>query len=105
MAAERKTLSINSLLQKIWKLFLQLLKNPITGSLIAGIAVNALDINFYQPLQDSFKLFSRGAVPAALFVLGISMNKYQIRGNLKPAVTMVLMKTILLPSDRLVICL
>lgn len=97
IAAERKTLSLNSLLRRIFELFLQLLKNPITGSLIIGIIFNLLHISLYLPLQNAFKLFSNGAVPAALFVLGASMNKYHIRGHLKPALTMVLLKNLALP--------
>lgn len=97
MAAERKSLSINSLLRRILDLFLQLLKNPITGSLIVGIAFNFLHISLYHPLQNSLNLFSQGAVPAALFVLGMSMNKYQIKGNLRPAIIMVCLKALFLP--------
>lgn len=50
-----------------------------------------------KPLEYSITLLSQAAVPAALFVLGASLNKYKMRGNISPALVIVALKMLLLP--------
>lgn len=49
-----------------------------------------------KPLEYSITLLSQAAVPAPLFVLGASLNKYKMRGNISPALVVAL-KMLLLP--------
>ncbi len=97
VVAERHSLTLNSFMLHIQRLLEQLLKSPITGSLIAGIIVNISNFGLYPPIHESLELFSRSAIPVALFVLGASMNKYHIKGHIKPALIMVALKNVCLP--------
>jgi len=82
LVAERSTLSFSSALQSFVNVLKQLVATPITGSLIAGGVVNIFNIPIYEPLADGISLLSKAAIPAALFVLGSSLNKYKIHGEI-----------------------
>ncbi len=94
---ERITLKFSTINRLIIGCVKQLATNPITASLIIGIAVNIIGISLYQPINDALKLFSTAAVPAALFVLGCSLYNYQLSNDLKPAMAMISIKLVGLP--------
>lgn len=98
IAAEREHLSSNSVLDAIRGLFRQLLSSPITASLILGLSVNAAGIPIWDPLFNSIELLSRAAVPASLFVLGMSLRQYRLRHEIGPALTMTVINILLLPA-------
>ncbi|MCK4711060.1 MAG: AEC family transporter [Gammaproteobacteria bacterium] len=95
--AERNSLSLSSILLNTKNLLKQLLTSPITASLIAGGLVNILNIQLYSPLEQAITLISQAAIPAALFVLGTSLNKYKIHGHLAPALVLVILKILIFP--------
>ena len=95
--AERGLWSPRSLLRSLLKILRQLVTSPITGSLLLGAIFNLLALPIYLPLKQLLGLMSDMAVPAALFVLGASLNKYHIDGNMKSAGLMVAMKMLVLP--------
>ncbi len=95
--AEYSKLSLSSFFHKFIEILKQLVTSPITGSLIAGGIINILDISIYPPLESAIDIMSKAAVPTALFILGTSLNKYKIRGNIKPAIAMVTLKILLFP--------
>ncbi len=95
--AERGSLSISSFFQSTLKILKDLALSPITGSLMLGGVINIFNIPLIKPLDDSITLLSEAAVPAALFVLGASLNKYKMRGNISPALVIVALKMLLLP--------
>jgi malonate transporter and related proteins len=97
LLAERRTETGVTLLGHIWKVARDMLKNPISGSLVAGLLVNLLGVPIYQPLMEAMGLLSRAAVPAALFVVGAALTRYRIRGELTPALIITLLKLLVLP--------
>jgi malonate transporter len=75
-----------------------LVKNPISGSLIAGILVNLAGIPIYGPLLESLELLSRAAIPAALLTLGAGLNRYRVKGEITMALVLTGMKLLVLPG-------
>lgn len=96
-AAERGSLFSKTFIKDILKIFKQLITSPITASLLVGGLFNVLQLPLYSPVKDSLLLTSQAAVPMALFVLGSSLNKYTIHGNIAPALVIVVCKTMLSP--------
>lgn len=97
IVAERDSFSLASLLYNITGILKQLITSPITCSLILGGLVNIFNIPIYEPLQDAIILMSKAAIPAALFVLGTTLNQYKIQGHITPALVIVLLKIIIFP--------
>jgi predicted permease len=95
--AERGSWTPTSMLVNVVKILPQLVTSPITGSLLLGAIFNVFALGIYQPVNQVLGVMSDGAVPAALFVLGASLNKYHISGNLKSAGVMVAIKMLGLP--------
>lgn len=95
--AERNTLTLATCRKDLFALLKQLLTSPITGSLIAGGIVNYLDLSIVSPLEKVLTLFANAAVPIALFVLGTSLHRYSIKGNLGAVGLMVALKMLLFP--------
>lgn len=96
-AAERGSLFSATFVKDILKIFKHLITSPITASLLVGGVFNILQLPLYNPIKDSLLLTSQAAVPMALFVLGSSLNKYTIHGNIAPALVIVICKTMLSP--------
>jgi malonate transporter and related proteins len=97
IVAERNGFSISSLLQNILTIVRQLISSPITGSLILGGLVNIFDIAVFKPLDDAITMMSKAAVPAALFALGATLNQFEIKGHLAPALMIVTLKMVFFP--------
>lgn len=97
VVAERSRFAPQKLLHSLWQLGWQFVRNPITGSLIAGLLVNRLQIPLYEPLEKALEMLSQACVPVSLFVLGTLLNKYRIRGNIRPAVTVVVLRMVVMP--------
>jgi malonate transporter len=74
-----------------------LIRNPIILSLVLGLGINFTRIPIPQPVGDALDLFSRAALPCALFMLGASLNEYKVSGHLAEAGTIVGLKMILQP--------
>lgn len=97
IVAERHSFSMASFLHFIKGIVKQLVTSPITGSLIIGGLINIFNIPIYKPLEQAITLMSQAAVPAALFVLGASLDKYKIHGHIAPALMIVFLKMIFFP--------
>lgn len=98
IAAERKHMSAGSILAALRRLVSQLLGSPITASLIAGLVVNIAGIPIWGPLFATVELLAEAAIPASLFVLGMSLQQYSLRRELGPAVLMTAINILLLPG-------
>jgi len=98
IAAERTHLSAGSVLGALRRLIVQLVGSPITASLIAGLVVNIFDISIWGPLFSSVELLSEAAIPASLFVLGMSLQQYSLRQQMLPASLMTAINILLLPT-------
>jgi len=82
----------------VWKVTREILRNPISGSLVLGAVVNLVGIPMYRPLLESLELLSRAGIPAALIALGAGLNRYRIRGEIPKALLMVGLKLLVLPA-------
>ncbi len=98
IAAERSHLNAGSVLGALRRLVVQLLGSPITASLIAGLLVNIFSIPVWGPLFASIDLLSEAAIPASLFVLGMSLRQYKLRQQMLPASVMTAINILLLPA-------
>ena len=98
IAAERFHLSAGSVIGALRRLVVQLLGSPITASLIAGLLVNIFTIPVWGPLFASIDLLSEAAIPASLFVLGMSLRQYKLRQQMLPASVMTAINILLLPA-------
>lgn len=96
--AERNRFGLKRIVGSLWGLLVQFVRNPITSSLLAGLLVNQLDVQLYVPLEKGLVLLSEACVPVSLFVLGTLLNKYHIRGNVRPAIVIVLLRMVLMPA-------
>ena len=98
MLIERGNLNGNISGRKIVSQALRdLTHNPIILSLFLGLIFNIAQIQIPIPVNDSLKIFSKAALPCALFMLGASLNEYKIAGHLAESVTIVGLKMVLQP--------
>jgi len=77
--------------------FGDLARNPIILSLLLGLVLNLLKIPLPEFLYRPMEIFSKAALPSALFLLGASLNEYRISGQLKESSVMVALKMVLQP--------
>lgn len=82
----------------LWGVAKELVKNPISGSLVAGMAVNWLGVPIWGPLLQALELLSRAGIPAALLTLGAGLNRYHIRGEIPMALLITGIKLLVLPA-------
>ncbi len=75
----------------------QLLSSPITASLVAGILFNISGLPLHPPLAATLGWMADAAIPLALFVLGTSLQRFRIRGAMRPALLMSGLKCAVLP--------
>jgi len=97
LVAEQDQLSLNSFFQSLAGILKKIITTPITGSLLAGYAVNLSNVTIYRPLESGLALLGSAAVPASLFVLGTALFRYKISGDIRPAMLMVFIKMAALP--------
>ncbi len=97
LSAERKGLSFKRFVPELVKIFVGFIKNPITMSLVLGIAANLSGIKLPLVAKDTISFMGEAAVPISFIVLGASLNAYGIRGHLFPAMFIVAIKMLLLP--------
>lgn len=77
--------------------FKNLARNPIILSLLTGLSFNLLSIPLPAMVNGALDMFSDATLPCALFVLGASLNAYQITGHFKEAWVMIGLKMIVQP--------
>ncbi len=74
-----------------------LAQNPIIQALFLGLVFNLSRIPIPQPVGDSLSIFSRAALPCALFMLGASLNEYKATGQVAQSGAVVALKMVLQP--------
>jgi len=62
-----------------------LVSNPIIVAVLAGILWNALDLGLAGPVERFLDLLGRAGIPCALFCLGASLARYELKGALPQA--------------------
>lgn len=98
IVAELKREEGTALRAHLWSVSKELVKNPISASLIGGAVVNFAGLPIYDPLLESLSIISRAGIPAALMALGAGLNRYQIRGEIPMAVIITCIKLLVLPA-------
>ncbi len=76
----------------------ELLLNPISGSLLAGSLFNFAGLGLPGVLDNTLDLLAAAAVPGSVFGLGAALTRYQIRGEIGKALVMVVIKLLLMPA-------
>ena len=84
--------------QKISRLVITVLKNPIIIGIIAGSAFRFSGLEMPVILLDVTGKISSIAGPLALIVLGMGLNKYGLKGNVGPATVTTFLKLLVLPG-------
>ncbi len=95
--AESKKESSTSILRHLVFVVKDLITHPITGSLLAGVFVNLLNIPLHIALLNTLDLIAQAASPMALFALGGALTRYKITGDMHKTMIIVVMKLLLLP--------
>jgi malonate transporter and related proteins len=97
LLAELQVESGSSLRSHLLRIGWEMLRNPISGSLLLGAAWNIAGFNFPGIIAATFELIRPAAIPAALFALGAGMHRYRIRGEINAALVITLTKLLVQP--------
>lgn len=81
-----------------WTALKSILKNQFLIGIGLGAFVNAAQVSLPTPVVGILDLIGRSAGPGALFALGAALSFYPIRGVLRGATLVVLIKNLLLPA-------
>ncbi|MEJ6475499.1 AEC family transporter [Pseudoalteromonas piscicida] len=75
-----------------------LLLNPIVVSITCGLVFNLAQVELPNLLMESVSWLAQPAIPGALFMLGASLLQYGVKGQLKGALWLSMVKLVLLPA-------
>jgi len=73
------------------------LRNPIILGILAGLAVNAIGVGIWRPVDELLNFLGMAAVPCALFAMGGSLAGYPLRGDITPALILGTLKLVVHP--------
>jgi len=96
--AEAKRETSTSIIRHLTFVVKDLVTQPITGSLLAGITFNLLNIPLHITILNTLDLLAQAASPMALFALGGALTRYRITGNIQSTMIMVVFKLLLHPT-------
>jgi|SRR5690554_2041534 predicted permease len=97
LAAERDSLTLAGFFHYLAKTFEQFVRSPILLSVALGLLFNLFNVQFLSVLDEALLLFSRAAIPVALFVMGASLSYFRFSIGLSSIWTAVLLKNVALP--------
>ncbi len=97
LAAERESLTLAGFFRYLAKASGQFIKSPILLSVALGLLFNLLHIRLWPILDEALLLFSKAAIPVALFVMGASLSGFRITRGLRSIWIPVLLKNLVLP--------
>ncbi|WP_370980407.1 AEC family transporter [Agaribacterium sp. ZY112] len=98
VAAESDGMKPGRVFIQIKNIALSLFKNPITMSLLCGLALNAMGFHLPLIVDNALALLSEAAVPLSFLVLGATLSHFSLRGALLQASILSLAKLLLLPT-------
>jgi len=78
-------------------LFDELRHNPIILAIIAGLLWRITGLELASPVDDTLALLARAGVPAALVALGLSLTRFQIKGQGPTLSLMLALKLVVMP--------
>lgn len=84
--------------RQIASVFLEMLKNPIILGIFFGIAVNLGGITLWSGIDRILEFLGAAAVPCALFAMGASLASYPLKGDVRPAVLLTVLKLVVHPA-------
>lgn len=77
---------------------LELCRNPIVISLVAGSAARMAGLELHPAIDRLLELLGGASVPCALFALGMSLTRFQLRGEMSAVTLLLLLKLALMPA-------
>lgn len=77
---------------------LDLGRNPIIVSLAAGSAARTAGVELHPAVDRLLALLGSASIPCALVALGMSLTRFQLRGELSTVSMLLLFKLILMPA-------
>ncbi len=75
----------------------ELVKNPLIIGILAGLAFRMTGLPLTGPVRSVVDGIAGTATPLALVCLGMTLNRYGIRGNVAPGFVLGLAKLVLMP--------
>ena len=86
-----------SITATLFDLFLSLIKNPIVVAICAGSLWRLTGLGLNPLLDRTIGLLGQAGVPAALFVLGLSLTSFAFKGNIRGVMVLLLLKLAVFP--------
>ena len=74
-----------------------MIKNPVILALGSGIAFGQTGLSIPEPIDVTLEMLGRSAIPCALFVLGATLVRYEIKRSIGAASLIALVKLVLHP--------
>jgi len=74
-----------------------MIKNPVIVALASGIAFGQTGFAIPEPIDVTLEMLGRSAIPCALFVLGATLVRYEIKRSIGAASLIALVKLVLHP--------
>lgn len=93
-AASGKGVALGSILATV---LVRLLTHPIVIGLAAGMAARLAEVPIPGFLLQAINMMADAAVPLALFALGASLTLYEIRGDVRSSILVMLAKMVVHP--------
>ena len=90
--------NIVSLAARLWRVFTEMLLNPISGSLLAGTLFNFVGLRLPDPVDATLSMLAGAAIPGSVFGLGAALTRYHVRGEIGRALVMVAIKLLVMPA-------
>lgn len=76
----------------------ELIRNPLIVGILAGGAFRLTGLPLTGPARTVIDGIAGTATPLALVTLGMTLNRYGIRGNVRPAIVLGALKLVLMPA-------
>ena len=79
-------------------LVIVLAKNPVVMALVAGLVWRTTGISLHPIIDDTITTMGQAAIPCALFALGMSLAAYNLKGELRAAPALSILKLVIMPA-------
>lgn len=76
----------------------QLVVHPVVLPVVLGLAWNVTGLGLNPLMDELLRLLGQAAIPVCLLLIGIALATYGLRGALREAVPLVLLKLLVLPG-------
>lgn len=83
--------------QRVAKIFVDVLRNPIILGILVGFVVNVSGLEIWGGIRQVLGFLGDAAVPCALFAMGASLAGYPLTGDVAPAIALTTIKLVLHP--------